>query len=98
MHREIDNSLYKQINCCTSLLLGIVKGVLLILINFVPLFIPLLSQKCTERQFPPADVAQILDSAVTSLQPCSSKNLPVYADIEKCMIMIRNQIMALVPT
>ncbi|XP_017218646.1 protein ALWAYS EARLY 3 isoform X3 [Daucus carota subsp. sativus] len=58
----------------------------------------LMIQKCTERQFPPADVAQILDSAVTSLQPCSSKNLPVYADIEKCMIMIRNQIMALVPT
>ncbi|KAL8121600.1 protein ALWAYS EARLY 3-like isoform X3 [Apium graveolens] len=57
----------------------------------------LMIQKCTERQFPPADVAQILDSAVTSLQPCTSKNLPVYADIEKCMIMIRNQIMALVP-
>ncbi|KAK1390484.1 Always early [Heracleum sosnowskyi] len=58
----------------------------------------LMIQKCTERQFPPADVAQILDSAVTSLQPCTSKNLPVFADIEKCMIMIRNQIMALVPT
>ncbi|XP_063939454.1 protein ALWAYS EARLY 3-like isoform X3 [Daucus carota subsp. sativus] len=58
----------------------------------------LMIQKCTERQFPPADVAQILDSAVASLRPCSVQNLPVYADIEKCMIMIRNQIMALVPS
>ncbi|KAK1351905.1 Always early protein 3 [Heracleum sosnowskyi] len=58
----------------------------------------LMIQKCTERQFPPADVAQILDSAVTSLRPCTLQNFPVYADIEKCMIMIRNQIMALVPT
>ncbi|KAL0393230.1 UNVERIFIED_CONTAM: protein ALWAYS EARLY 3 [Sesamum radiatum] len=31
----------------------------------------LMIQKCTERQFPPSDVAQILDSAVTSLQPRS---------------------------
>ncbi|KAI4345449.1 hypothetical protein L6164_012572 [Bauhinia variegata] len=55
-------------------------------------------QKCTERQFPPADVAQILDSAVTSLQPFSSKNLPIYAEIQKCMGILRNQILALVPT
>lgn len=55
-------------------------------------------QKCTERQFPPADVARILDSAVSSLQPCSSQNLPVYAEIQKCMGIIKNQILALVPT
>ncbi|GFQ03980.1 protein always early 3 [Phtheirospermum japonicum] len=54
--------------------------------------------KCTERQFPPSDVAQILDSAVTSLQPRSSQNLPVYTEIQKCMGIIRNQIMALIPT
>ncbi|CAM8993205.1 unnamed protein product [Rhodiola kirilowii] len=53
-------------------------------------------QKCTEREFPPADVAQILDSAVTSLQPCSSQNLPVYAEIQKCMGIIRSQILALI--
>lgn len=58
----------------------------------------LMIQKCTERQFPPADVAQILDFAVTSLQPCSSHNLPVYAEIQKCMGIIRSQILALVPT
>ncbi|KAM7488190.1 hypothetical protein LguiB_025674 [Lonicera macranthoides] len=58
----------------------------------------LMIQKCTERQFPPADVAQILDSAVTSLKPCCSQNLPVYDEIQKCMGIIRNQIMALVPT
>ncbi|XP_057419414.1 protein ALWAYS EARLY 3 isoform X2 [Lotus japonicus] len=58
----------------------------------------LMIQKCTERQFPPADVAQVLDSAVTSLQPFCSKNLPVYSEIQKCMGIIRNQILALVPT
>lgn len=55
-------------------------------------------QKCTERQFPPADVAQVLDSAVTSLQPLCSKNLPIYGEIQKCMGIIRNQILALIPT
>nr|XP_043613972.1 protein ALWAYS EARLY 3 isoform X2 [Erigeron canadensis] len=55
-------------------------------------------QKCTERQFPPAEVAKILDSAVSSLQPCSPQNLLVYADIQKCMGIIKNQILALVPT
>lgn len=58
----------------------------------------LIIQKCTERQFPPADVAQALDSAVTSLQPLCSKNLPIYGEIQKCMGIIRNQILALVPT
>lgn len=58
----------------------------------------LMIQKCTERQFPPADVAQILDSAATSLQPCCSQNLPIYSEIQKCMGIIRNQILALIPT
>ncbi|XP_027329953.1 protein ALWAYS EARLY 3 isoform X2 [Abrus precatorius] len=58
----------------------------------------LMIQKCTERQFPPADVAQVLDSAVTSLQPLCSKNLPIYGEIQKCMGIIRNQILALIPT
>lgn len=55
-------------------------------------------QKCTERQFPPGDVAQVLDSAVTSLKPYCSQNLPIYTEIQKCMGIIRNQILALVPT
>lgn len=58
----------------------------------------LMIQKCTERQFPPADVAQILDSAVTSLKPCCSQNLSVYAEIQKCMGIVRNKILALIPT
>ncbi|XP_074292282.1 protein ALWAYS EARLY 3 isoform X2 [Silene latifolia] len=58
----------------------------------------LMIQKCTERQFPPAEVAQILDFAVTSLQPRCSQNLPVYSEIQKCMGIIRNQILALIPT
>ncbi|KAK7264608.1 hypothetical protein RJT34_32217 [Clitoria ternatea] len=58
----------------------------------------LIIQKCTERQFPPADVAQVLDSAVTSLQPLCAKNLPIYGEIQKCMGIIRNQILALIPT
>ncbi|KAK9289126.1 hypothetical protein L1049_017599 [Liquidambar formosana] len=58
----------------------------------------LMIQKCTERQFPPADVAQILESAVTSLQPCCSQNRPIYAEIQKCMGIIRSQILALIPT
>ncbi|KAM7257518.1 hypothetical protein ACFE04_013259 [Oxalis oulophora] len=58
----------------------------------------LMIQKCTERQFPPGEVAQVLDYAMTSLQPCSSTNLPIYGEIQKCMGIIRNQILALVPT
>ncbi|XP_028781433.1 protein ALWAYS EARLY 3 [Neltuma alba] len=58
----------------------------------------LMIQKCTERHFPPADVVHMLDSAVTGLQPFCSKNLPIYEEIQKCMGIIRNQILALIPT
>ncbi|KAK4483286.1 hypothetical protein RD792_010471 [Penstemon davidsonii] len=58
----------------------------------------LMIQNCTERQFPPSDVAEILDSAVTSLHPRSSRNLAVYNEILKCMGIIRNQILALIPS
>nr|KYP74331.1 Lin-9 isogeny [Cajanus cajan] len=53
---------------------------------------------CTERQYPPADVAQILDSAVTSLHPCCPRNLPIYREIQMCMGRIKTQILALIPT
>ncbi|KAF3456189.1 hypothetical protein FNV43_RR00839 [Rhamnella rubrinervis] len=56
----------------------------------------LMIQKCTERQFPPADVARVLDYAVTSLRPFCSQNLSVYAEIRKCVGIIRNQILALI--
>ncbi|KAJ1380909.1 SANT/Myb domain [Sesbania bispinosa] len=55
-------------------------------------------QTCTERQYPPADVAQILDSAVTSLHPCSPQNLPIYREIQMCMGRIKTQMLALIPT
>ncbi|XP_057439379.1 protein ALWAYS EARLY 2-like isoform X2 [Lotus japonicus] len=55
-------------------------------------------QTCTERQYPPAEVAQILDSAVTSLHPCSPQNLPIYREIQMCMGRIKTQILALIPT
>ncbi|KAK7337778.1 hypothetical protein VNO77_18365 [Canavalia gladiata] len=55
-------------------------------------------QTSTERQCPPADVAQILDYAVTSLHPCSPRNLPLYKEIQMCMGRIKTQILALAPT
>nr|GMD63023.1 protein ALWAYS EARLY 3-like isoform X1 [Ipomoea batatas] len=46
----------------------------------------LMIQKCTEREFPPAGVAKILDSAVASLQPRCSQNLPVYSrEVDKLL-------------
>ncbi|KAK8712216.1 hypothetical protein V6N13_147462 [Hibiscus sabdariffa] len=58
----------------------------------------LMIQRCTERQFPPADVAQIIDSAITSLHPCCPQNLPIYREIQMCMGKIKTQILALIPT
>ncbi|EXB74814.1 hypothetical protein L484_023558 [Morus notabilis] len=57
----------------------------------------LMIQKCTERPFPPAEVAQVLDSALTSLQPLCSQNLSLYEEIQKFMGIIRTQILALIP-
>lgn len=54
-------------------------------------------QTCTERQHRPADGAQILDSVVTSLHPCS-QNLPFFREIQMCMGRIKTQILALFPT
>ncbi|XP_043723026.1 protein ALWAYS EARLY 2-like isoform X2 [Telopea speciosissima] len=58
----------------------------------------LMIQTCTERQYPPAEVAQILDSAVKSLKPSCSQNLYVYGEIQRCMGIVKNQILALIPT
>lgn len=58
----------------------------------------LMIQTCTERQYPPAEVAQILDNAVTSLHPHCSQNLAIYREIQMCMGRIKTQILALVPT
>ncbi|KAM3704850.1 hypothetical protein ACJW31_03G037000 [Castanea mollissima] len=58
----------------------------------------LMIQTCTERQYPPADVAQILDSALKSLHPYCTQNLSIYREIQMCMGRIKTQILALVPT
>ncbi|XP_070671805.1 protein ALWAYS EARLY 3 isoform X6 [Malus domestica] len=67
-----------------------------LIVNCVAAF--LMIQTCTARQFPPSEVAQVVDEAVTSLQPLCPQNLSVYGEIQKCMGIIRNQILALVPT
>eukprot|EP00252_Welwitschia_mirabilis_P007861 TRINITY_DN1956_c0_g2_i1.p1 TRINITY_DN1956_c0_g2~~TRINITY_DN1956_c0_g2_i1.p1 ORF type:complete len:1216 (+),score=337.50 TRINITY_DN1956_c0_g2_i1:375-4022(+) len=58
----------------------------------------LMIQSCTERQYPPADVAQILENALTSLQPHSNNNLAIYREIQQWMGVIKHQILALIPT
>ncbi|ONK80735.1 uncharacterized protein A4U43_C01F21140 [Asparagus officinalis] len=55
-------------------------------------------QNTSERRFPPADIARILEHAVESLQPRCSQNLPVYRDIEKCMGYIKTQMLSLIET
>ncbi|KAL2942037.1 Protein ALWAYS EARLY 2 [Bienertia sinuspersici] len=58
----------------------------------------LMIQTCTERQYPPAEVAQILDNAATSLHPGCPQNVSIYREIQMCMGRIKTQILALVPT
>ncbi|KAA3487259.1 protein ALWAYS EARLY 2-like isoform X2 [Gossypium australe] len=58
----------------------------------------LMIQTCTERRFPPADVAQIMDLAARSLHPWCSENLWIYREIQRCMGKIKTQILALIPT
>ncbi|XP_020210738.1 protein ALWAYS EARLY 2 isoform X3 [Cajanus cajan] len=49
-------------------------------------------QTCIEQQYAPADVAQILDSAVTSLRPRSPRNLAVYREIQSLALRIHRGI------
>ncbi|CAF1920869.1 BnaC02g39780D [Brassica napus] len=55
----------------------------------------LMIQRCTEKQYPPADVAQVMEIAVRSLEPRCPQNMPIYRDIQTCMGWITNQIMFL---
>ncbi|KAI3810539.1 hypothetical protein L1987_20156 [Smallanthus sonchifolius] len=55
-------------------------------------------QMCTERQYPPADVVQMLDSAFTKLHPRSPENLAIFREIQMCMGRVKTQILALVPS
>ncbi|XP_048629357.1 protein ALWAYS EARLY 1-like [Brassica napus] len=56
----------------------------------------LMIQRCTEKQYPPADIAQVMEIAVRSLEPRCPQNMPIYRDIQTCMGWITNQIMCLV--
>ncbi|KAH9298262.1 hypothetical protein KI387_029944 [Taxus chinensis] len=58
----------------------------------------LLIQTCTEGQYPPSDVVQMLDGAVTSLQPFSSQNVVIYREIQHSMGLVKNQIFSMIPT
>ncbi|XP_078180275.1 DNA binding protein isoform X3 [Carex rostrata] len=58
----------------------------------------LMIQSCTEKQLPPAEVAHILDSGLASVQPCCRDSAGVYREIEMMMGIIKNQMLALVPT
>ncbi|XP_076931411.1 protein ALWAYS EARLY 3-like [Bidens hawaiensis] len=55
-------------------------------------------QTCSERQYPPGDVVQMIDSAFTQLRPQCSENLGIYREIEMCMGRVKTQILALVPS
>lgn len=58
----------------------------------------LMIQACADSQYPPSDAADILENALRSLQPCCPQNVPIYRDIQMCMGMVKNQILALIPT
>lgn len=55
-------------------------------------------QMCTERQYPPSDVVQMLDSAFANLHPLCPQNLPIFREIQMCMARVKTQILALVPS
>ncbi|CAN7045501.1 unnamed protein product [Brassica rapa subsp. trilocularis] len=56
----------------------------------------LMIQRCTEKQYPPADIAQVMEIAVRSLEPRYPQNMPIYRDIQTCMGWITNQIIIVV--
>eukprot|EP01018_Ginkgo_biloba_P039236 Gb_24703 [translate_table: standard] len=58
----------------------------------------LMIQTCSDSHFPPSDVAHVLDNAVRSLQPYSTTNLIIYKEIQQCIAIVKNQILALIPT
>ncbi|XP_062225369.1 protein ALWAYS EARLY 3-like isoform X3 [Phragmites australis] len=58
----------------------------------------LMMQNCTEKQYHPAEVTDVLDSVLSRLQPCSAQNIQIFREIEMCMGIIKNQMLALIPT
>eukprot|EP00250_Pteridium_aquilinum_P014030 c21731_g1_i1 orf=621-4265(+) len=58
----------------------------------------LMVQAFTEKQFPPAEIAMAFDSILASMRPCSSQNYQIYSEIQHYASLLKNQIMALIPT
>ncbi|CAN8255736.1 unnamed protein product [Cochlearia groenlandica] len=58
----------------------------------------LMIQTCTENQYPPGEMAQMMEAAVSSLRPLCHENMPIYRDIQLCIGMIKTQLMSFVRT
>ncbi|KAM0921041.1 hypothetical protein ACQ4PT_006980 [Festuca glaucescens] len=52
----------------------------------------------SEYRHPPAKIAGVLEHAFSMLRPSCPENLAIYSEIESCISVVKNQILALVPT
>uniref|UniRef100_A0ACD5YE53 Uncharacterized protein n=1 Tax=Avena sativa TaxID=4498 RepID=A0ACD5YE53_AVESA len=52
----------------------------------------------SECRHPPANIAGVLEQAFSMLRPSCPENLAIYNEIESCISVVKNQILALVPT
>ncbi|CAL4952123.1 unnamed protein product [Urochloa decumbens] len=55
-------------------------------------------KRLSDSRHPPANIAGVLECASSMLRPSCPENLAIYKDIETCLSVIANQILALVPT
>ncbi|CAO2161410.1 unnamed protein product [Urochloa humidicola] len=55
-------------------------------------------KRLSDSRHPPANIAGVLECASLMLRPSCPENLAIYKDIETCLSVIANQILALVPT
>ena len=54
-------------------------------------------QRLSDSRHPFASIAGVLEHASSMLRPSCPENLAIYKDIETCLSVIANQILALVP-
>jgi len=54
-------------------------------------------KRLSDSRHPPANIAGVLERASSMLRPSCPENLAIYKDIETCLSVIANQILALVP-
>ncbi|KAM0822295.1 hypothetical protein ACQ4PT_071589 [Festuca glaucescens] len=52
----------------------------------------------SEYRHPPAKIAGVLEHAFSMLRPSCPENLTIYNEMESCISVVKNQILALVPT